>query len=363
MLVRMRTKLALLCLLPASSVFAEAAEHQRLYRSPYYLGRGDTGIATAEDHEAIFYNPAGIALGKGVYKRTVLLSPHADYSLATRDLYRKLALEKTESTTALKEAVGRNQHLGIGNLTALVMRRAALGIVTTTNIDLLVTKSKDNNALETLQTRASMNQGLTFSLAESFWDQSLMVGFTGKYLVARGDGAIDVSVIDAQDVSKLQDDENFLKVGSGAGGDFGLMLRSKTGMEPAFGLQIENVGGTVLIPQVEGAEGQVLEQTVNLGLSVKPGTKFSKVQLHFDYRDITNTHGTNPFKKAHIGTEISLKQMIGFTAGLHQGYPTGGLYLNLYFVRFDLGFYTQEMGERAGDRPDTRFFFRLLGGF
>ena len=44
-------------------------ESYRLYRSAYFLGRGDTGIADADNHEAILYNPAGLALGKGLIQR------------------------------------------------------------------------------------------------------------------------------------------------------------------------------------------------------------------------------------------------------------------------------------------------------
>ncbi len=342
---------------------AESGEHQRLYRSAYFLGRGDAGIATADDQEAIFYNPAGLAYGKGVYKKTVLLSPHAEFSLATRDLYRKLSVEKSESVDALKNAVGKNQHLGLGNLSALVLRRAALGVITTSNLDLLVSKAAKNNALETLDLKASVNQGLTFSLAEGFWDQSLLVGITGKFLIARGMGSLSASVIDAQDIQSLQNDDNFMRLGTGSGADFGMMLRSSTGMQASFGLLVENLGGTQIISEIDEYAGETLEQTVNLGFSIKPGTKFSRVQVLADYRDLTNVHGDDPGKKLHIGTELSLKQFAGFTLGLHQGYPTGGVFLNLYFLRFDVGSYTQEMGDRAGDRPDQRFFFRLMGGF
>ncbi|MCX6128345.1 MAG: hypothetical protein NTX25_04685, partial [Proteobacteria bacterium] len=64
-----------------------------IYRSPYYLGRGDTGVATADYQEAIFYNPAGLAQGKGLYKETVLISPSVEVSTKTKDLVRQVLVE------------------------------------------------------------------------------------------------------------------------------------------------------------------------------------------------------------------------------------------------------------------------------
>jgi hypothetical protein len=55
--------------------------------------------------------------------------------------------------------------------------------------------------------------------------------------------------------------------------------------------------------------------------------------------------------------------MVGMTGGLNQGYPTAGVYLDLYVLRIDLGFYSEEMGDRVGTRPDTRYFLRLKAGF
>ena len=82
-------------------------ERVRLYRSAYFLGRGDTGIATADDQEAIFYNPAGLAQGKGIYKRFVVGSPHVEFSKATRDVARQLELEDQDQTETLKKQIGK----------------------------------------------------------------------------------------------------------------------------------------------------------------------------------------------------------------------------------------------------------------
>ncbi|RYZ47331.1 MAG: hypothetical protein EOP07_27085, partial [Proteobacteria bacterium] len=88
---------ALAILSSSSSAFADSLEFNTLYRSPYFLGRGDTGVATADGHEAIFYNPAGLAIGNGIYKETVLVSPSVQVSTQTKDLVRQALVEKENS--------------------------------------------------------------------------------------------------------------------------------------------------------------------------------------------------------------------------------------------------------------------------
>ncbi len=343
-------------------IASDRLEHDRIYHSPYFQGRGDTGIGDADNVDAIYYNPAGLAQGKGVYKQTVLASPSAEYSLATRDLYRKISVEEESPTDALKEAIGESQHFGVQNVTALVFRRAALSVIESAQADIMVYKSKEASGLETVDTFASANAGITFSLAEGFMDNSLLLGVTAKYLAVRASGGVSASILDASDPTAI-DTDNLAQMGSGSGADFGLMWKSDQGSMPSFGLTIENAGDLKIVPDDEAKDSETLHQTVNFGFSARPGTKYSRFHLLFDYRDAANAYDDDPWLKMHFGAEISMKNIIGFCAGLNQGYGTGGVFLNLYFVRIDLASYTQEMGERAGDRPDTRYVLRVSAGF
>ena len=65
-------------------------EAPQVYRSATFLGRGDSGIAIADDEDSLFYNPAGLALFErpfgaapkagDFYKRAVLASPMVEGS-------------------------------------------------------------------------------------------------------------------------------------------------------------------------------------------------------------------------------------------------------------------------------------------
>lgn len=350
---------------PVASAQALDQPHNsdKIYRSAYFLGRGNAGIAAADEEEAIFYNPAGLAYGKGIYKKTVLVSPHVELSQATRDLARQLSAEDSDAVDSVRGNIGKPNHVGFSNFTGLILRRAALGVVATGNVDVLAFKSPEYGGLEVVEAQADQTVGATFSLAEGFFNNGMLLGVTAKYL-ARGRGYASASAAEADDLKeKLADRNDFLAAGEGGGADVGIQFRGGGRASPAFGVTVNDVGDTKVTPTDPTSLDLDVKQTINAGVSIEPGTKFSKLKLLADYRDIASRTITNPRKKVHLGGELSVLDMIGMTGGLNQGYPTAGLYLDVYLLRIDLGFYTEEVGERVGTRPDTRYFLRLKLGF
>lgn len=341
---------------------AYADESQRIFRSAYFLGRGDAGIANADNHEALFYNPAGLALGDGIYKETVLISPHLEVSAATKDLVRQIAIEKQNDPKTLAQYQGKNQHLGLYNFTGVVFRRAALGAIVSNQTNILVKKNPEQASLQSVSADTVANTGLVFGLAESFFKDYFLVGFTYKYLM-RTEAGVAVNLIDAQDAMDDMNQEEMMRSATGSALDLGLMWRIPTAAPISFGLQVENVGGAKLAGNSQKDRDITLKQTVNLGLSFEPGTRFSKFRLFMDYRDVLSAVETNTLKKIHLGSELNVLRFLGVTGGLNQGYPTVGFYVNTYVLRFDMGAYAEEMGDRVGTRPDVRYFFRLAAGF
>jgi hypothetical protein len=275
---------------------------------------------------------------------------------------RQVAVEKNTQVESLRGYIGKNQHIGVQNFTGVVFRRAALGVLGSSKTDMLIYKSPTDGGLENVAAEAVANQVLTFSVAEAFFDQFLMLGVTGKY-VNRQEAAIDVNLLDAQDVSKDLKAEDVTGAAAGGGADVGIMLRGSGRTPVSLGITIENAGNTTMASTTETA-GIVkdLKQTINIGLSVEPGTKVSRIGLFADYRDVAGKVEENPLKRTHLGAELKIREFLGFSGGLNQGYPCFGIFLNLYLLRLDLGGYTEEMGEKIGDRPDPRGYFRLAAG-
>ena len=339
-----------------------ADESDRIYRSAHLLGRGDAGIATADETEAIFYNPAGIAVGTGIYKKTVLLSPTVELSSDTKDLVRQVAIEKNTDVEVLRQHIGKNQHIGMYNFSGVVLRRAAIGAMVSNQTNLLVRKSPENSALEEASASSTLNKVVAFSLADGFFDHSLFFGTTVKY-IARDRAALSVNVVDAQNIQSQLKEDDIITSGTGVGVDLGMILKTEGKSPFSLGIQVENSGDTYMHSTSKYGKADNLPQTVNMGIAMQPGTKMSNFGLHLDYRDVAAKTESNPYKRLHLGAEISLKGFFGISAGLNQGYPTFGMYADIRLLRVDIGTYTEEMGDRIGVRPDTRYFFNLTAGF
>lgn len=347
--------------LTGGDALADELQFNTLYRSPYYLGRGGTGVASADNHEAIFYNPAGLALGKGLWKELVLISPSVQISTQTRDIAKQAFVDQDNNAEAFKGVSGKNIHFGINNFSGIVFRRFAIGALVSSEFNVMLSKDPRENAMETLHADAVLNRGPVVSAAESFFGDTLLLGATGKYII-RQEGEIDISAADAENIADKLDAEDVKQTRSGFGLDLGVMLKPKS-WPTSFGLHIENIGGMSLDSSDEGVDARILSQIVTMGFAVEKATKTSSMSFQMDFRDVFGEVEKNTFKRLHLGADVKFADLFGLAGGLNQGYPTIGFFTDLYIARLDIGLMTQEMGSSAGLRPDQRIMFRLTAGF
>lgn len=353
-------KLGLCALLIAAGTAAHADPFPHFFRSGTYLGRGDTGIADADNHEALFYNPAGIAKGDGIYKEAALVSATVEVSSASKDLIRQMVVEKNSDAETIRQFIGKNQHLGLYGFSGVVLRRAAFGAFTSVQGDALAAKSYDHGGLETLDFSYRANYGLVFAVAEQFLGDTVQVGTTIKYVV-NNSADMNIGVVDASNFSEIFEEQK--REGSGFGADIGVMYQLPTKMPMTLGLTINDIGDSKFTEKDKNKPApDSLPQTINLGYSLTTGTGQSTMQFLVDVRDIAGRVEDNIYKKTHLGAEIAFKGIMGFSAGLNQGYPSLGAFLDLYVGRLDVGVYGEEVGDSIGSRPDQRLFLKFFAG-
>ncbi len=341
-------------------------EYPYLYRSPYFLGRGDTGIAVAEDEDAIFYNPAGIATGEGVYKKTVLLDPFIEFSQSTKNVIQDVQVPNNDPINILKKNLGKVQHIGLADRIAIVLRKAAFSVFAYSSLSLLFFKDPDAGGFESLKFNSIVGGGATFSLAHTLGEKSgCYIGVTGKYL-KRNQGVFSVNATKIDEATKSTD--SAFMTGSALGADIGFLYQG-TGRTPlSLGLTVQDIGNTSFTPDIRtdlpksAWPLKPIKQTVNVGMALIPGTKLSKLKFLLDVRDILFNFESDLYKKIHLGAEISVADMVGFMIGFNQGYPSYGTYLDLSYFRLDVGSYSEEVGSYAGQRQDTRYYFRMYVG-
>ncbi|MEI8025321.1 MAG: hypothetical protein WCI18_03130 [Pseudomonadota bacterium] len=359
----------LLVSLTAAVTYGSEFEYNR-YRSPAALGRGDTGIASSRDEDAPFYNPALIGFGTGIYKKLILGSIGLDLSMATRDAIREISLQESDSIDTLRKSIGVPQHIGAHVLgPSLILRRAAISTYLTSSNQAMIFKSASSRGLESVAIDSVTSAGLAFTVAQDF-AKDHSVGMTARY-ETKNQVDVEVNATDGENLKGLSGDDagRYVMAGRGIPIDLGYAFKLGDKMNTSLGLTVKDALATAYIPSKATTlkkEDRALKdgkRTINAGFAFEPGTKDSKMRVLGDWLDITNAYGSPTFKRVHLGSEISLKDFIGFSAGLNQGYPTFGIFADIRILRMDFGRYTEEVGSKVGERPDTRFFLRLSAGF
>ena len=334
----------------------KSLESNRLYYDAYYMGRGDTGIADTDNSESIFYNPAAIASGKKFFKQFKIASPMLQASTGIQDFYSTIQSSESTDASSYVDYIGTPFTLGMNNLTALVFRRAAIGYLVSGTAKAIVYKDPDQGASEVITMEGIVNRAMTYSLAEQFFKGVLQVGTTVKIITQNYYLLEKLSISDATDIKdKLTDT---LEEYSGYGVDVGMMLVSKHKHPLKLGITIKDIGDSTLTNKND-QPSRKLYQTLNVGFSAGAGTKFSELRFLLDYRDILNNVETSWSKKLHIGANLAYKNLFGLTAGINQGYPTGGIFMDIRFFRADLAYYASEQGTVSGERQDGRIVFRF----
>ena len=335
-------------------------QFQRIYRSPAALGRGDTGVAIADNEEAIFYNPAGLAQGSGIFKGLTLFSPALEISGDTRALVMDAATSQGgDLVSTLTQHIGANQHIGFSNFTGVLLRRVAIGLVTSNETDVLVYKDPAQGGLEAVSAGLYSTTGLTFTLADSYYGGKMLLGMTLGYY-KRAQAQFEIGRLEAQSLESTSD---LFGYGTTTPVTLGAIFMLPGKGESSLGITVHNLGDAHVTPDSADMSVDSLKQRIDIGYASTTSSKAAKARLLVDYIDATSTYTSNLYKKLHIGGEITLGKRIGISAGLNQGGPCVGTFIDAWLFRMDAGFYTEEISEKVGLRSDRRYFMRIKTGF
>lgn len=357
------------CAIPAvlgTSTIAQAAEIQREYRSARYLGMGDTGISLSEGHDALFYNPAGIADVKGIVNEIVLASPQVEVSANAKSLYTSISTHAPASNI-IRQIEGEPQHIAVQNFTGLVFRRAAIGVYERGQADVFLGTDPAKGML-VANGDVLARAGINTAFGRSFMNDQLLLGINLKF-AQKNEGTIALDALTAEEQLKGLTPSSalsrYVQRGNGAGGDVGMIWKFADTSRTRFGLVARNVGDMNYpwaIPS--GSKGPSSDkQTIDVGASIAPSTKKSSAAMAIDYRDVLNANGDSPYKRIHMGARLSFQGILGFVAGLNQGYPTYGAFVNFKIVRAEAGYYSEELGKNPGDIRSRRLYARLAVGW
>ncbi len=376
-----------------------ANESSTMFRGIRPLGMGGAFIALADDQNAFFYNPAGLALReKGMltmFELPITLSKDIyalyDYYNENKDAIENFDQESNDTqqkimndiidritlyrihltlgmpnmnfvTGPVKFANGDKMHLGVGLFDLVdVKMKVNAGILVPT-LDLW--GSADMIGIVPVVYK--------WQTAPLSLPGSISLGANIKYIMR---GRFEET---RRSILELEDYDPSYQRGTGIGLDVGMLY--EINQQWNAGMMISDFGGTNIKFEEATSAGikkepftGVIKSKVNVGFAFKPNKihywagKYLNIgnkhlTLAFDLNNITDPDeklfAETFFMKVHMGAELKWK-MIAFRGGFNQGYPCFGAGLDLLFLNLDYAFYVDELSEFAGMDPEVNHMFNV----
>jgi hypothetical protein len=100
--------------------------------------------------------------------------------------------------------------------------------------------------------------------------------------------------------------------------------------------------------------------TDNPPLNLKFGMAYQytkQLQIYADVVDLFNMNGEQFINKIHLGAEYRMP-VLSFQAGFNRGYPTIGFGIDVWVLRFNYAYFTDELTGSPGQQPE---YYHILG--
>ena len=355
---------------------ARAADFYRMGEDYRSLSMGNTGIVTANNSSALFYNPAALSNVFSWWIDFPMIQ--ITYSKDAEELYDTLkdglALEDQEDQFEfMEDNIGKNPYLkvnaGINGVANLDPKGFTIGGNYT--YELIADIAVRNQSAPEIVAYERLDHIRQAGLSYPFGLGKLVLGF-GYRQVDRTELAFTYDFIDAtneESFPKLLDDGSS---GTASGYDIGFLYRTATAAHIIWGA----VYRSEVTFDKEGVSD--IPSQLDLGIGFRQDGMVFRWISALDIRDVTRQLGSDDedsgdkswYRWIHVGTEVGILPIdktttfFSIRAGYNAGYPTYGLEIALarYMV---IGYtqYTEETGEYAGQKPSERKAVYLSLGF
>lgn len=364
-----RSILILMCLIGSSSA-AVADELKWTHFGLRPLAMGNAFVAVADDYNALFYNPAGLARLKEWDGE--LLNPTVEMSENTMKAIKdvqELVSGSAGDTDAVLDFLDRNtgttHHFSFGLTPHLIFRNFGFGL----GVEVSSTIAAHRDISTDLEFGPKIT--MPFAFAMNFLQDRLSIGSSIKF-VARGGvdrefSIQDISAFskssnkDSSDTTATADDspqlKDYFEGGTGVGVDFGMLFTPIKTMSPTLGMSITDLGGTPYKKFDVGGEALAAPKarlpSVNTGLSLLPWEKNNMF-----LRTSVDAHAINQpehySKKFNLGMEWGYGKIIKVQTGLHQGELSGGFEFDVFLFSCRFVTYAEQLGTIAGQDDKLR---------
>lgn len=357
-----------------STVALALPQQPKHYIAPSFIGvrpvaMGEAFTAIADDQNALYYNPAGLARLSGwsleVFSFT--LGANTNLTKNVSDVMGNTAdaggSKPSEMLELFEDHFGKNNHFRFSLNPTFVRKNFGVGLML--NQEMNMSLHPVNPSL--LDLDSTTDADLRVSGALNFIENKLSLGATvfarNRYFV--GD-ELEYSDADTfiKDKDNLQKNlEALMQSGLGFGADFGLLFSPVETWKPTFGLSVLNIGDVKFRKSpLKAGSGtpEPLPQSINTGFSVTPKYGMWTIRAAVDFREINLA--TPAVQKLSVGMEGAWRNIIRVQAGMKELAFTAGAELRLFVLNVRYATYATQKSyfERRGLERHHLFGIKIL---
>lgn len=346
---------------------------------------GDAFVAVANDYNAIFYNPAGLARrDDGEMNLFIDLGASSSFPTITKDIQeaQKTTGTDADKQQAMLDAIEKNYGKTLGlRLTPLsgIVVRPNWGVAIIP-ADLTLEGTLHRSVGPSIDTTVYLDSTVAFGYGDDFrgiQSGRLSWGVTGK-LINRAYFSKAISFLE------LASDSNLVKIsdfqeGFGVDADIGFLYTPMLPSEgfwsllrltkPSFGLVVRNIAETKfsnsmkLVNKESAGAPEQMYRVIDIGTRWEyPSFWLFGGRGVMDFRDIMHP-AVNFRKSLHLGFEFDWTVASwwkgAYRVGLNQGYFTGGLSAMFTLFNLDAVTYGENVGTYSKPEENRMYSVRL----
>jgi hypothetical protein len=343
--------------------------HQE-YTSTRALGMGNAFTAVADDHSALFYNPAGLAYRRDTQLRMLLRGGlDADVLEFSEDID-AAGDDQTAMNAALEKHYGEHMYFRAPTIGGILARPGwGLAILP---VDFSVDLALHRSVMASVFVNAYLDSTVAFGKARRYkvkWlKEKIAVGWNVKFIHR----AFYSDVIQS---AQLATDEELVNLDRSAEGytvdsDLGILYQRSKGRwwHPSVGLVVRNVfdygfPGSFHVFNEDPKEPPRLERRFDVGTKFNlPKFWVFDPKLALDMKDMGHRNWT-PKKGFHAGAEMYWKMYNWWkghwSVGLNQGYWSAGFGARLGIFQLDLASWGEEVGTTDAPHESRRYIAEM----
>lgn len=319
------------------------------------LGMGNAYLAHARGHDAIFYNPAGLAKLTGFEWRLMGLNMGLN-GLDSYEEYADLVDNSDDLPSVLNTLYGRPIWARTDFQTSLSFGSVIVGAYARANLGFTLTNPALPNLNSNYFADYAVFAGWGTEVIPSYLDMGFVVKRVRRYAGGSDIGASTIAYLDSDIL-----EDSIQRQGTGFGADFGAKLKFPTPWNPSINFAWQDVGDTSYSLDANTPPPANSKDRMHVGVGFERDFMGIVLRPALDYRYL-NSSNIQVNKQIHAGVEVELP-LILLRGGFNQGYYTAGLSVDVWVLRIDAATYGVELGEYAGQQEDRRYILQISADF